>query len=108
MCAGFILAPKTSTPNLIELSGLFVLGGLYVGIQDTLEKAVAAELLPVQIRATGYGVLATVNGVGDLVSSMAVGFLWSAVSASSGFVYAGALMTAGGVAILTLRDRPVN
>ena len=108
MCAGFILAPKTTTPNLIELSGLFVLGGLYVGIQDTLEKAVAAELLPVQIRATGYGVLATVNGVGDLVSSMAVGFLWSAVSASAGFVYAGALMTAGGVAVLMLRGRPAN
>ena len=105
MCAGFIAAPQTSISNLTELAALFVLGGMCVGIQDTLEKAVAAELLPAEIRATGYGVLATVNGIGDLISSMAVGFLWSAVSPSIGFAYAGVLMAAGGAAMLLLRTR---
>ena len=47
----------------------------------------------------GYGVLATVNGVGDLVSSLMVGFLWSAVSPAAGFAYAGVLMALGGVLV---------
>ncbi len=95
---GFILVP----PHLPELVGLFGLAGLYMGIHDTLEKGVAAELLPAEVRATGFGVLATVNGVGDFVSSIVVGFLWSAVSPAAGFAYAALLTILGGVFILRL------
>jgi MFS family permease len=93
MSVGFILAP----PRLPELIGLFGLAGLYVAIQDTLEKSVAAQLLPKEIRATGYGVLATVNGLGDFASSIAVGFLWTIISPAAGFAYAAILTAAGGV-----------
>src|ERR1017187_1405573 len=96
MSVGFIFAP----PRLPELIGLFGLAGLYVAIQDTLEKSVAAELLPKEVRATGYGVLATVNGIGDFFSSIVVGFLWTAVSPAAGFVYAAALTAAGGLLLL--------
>ena len=106
MCAGFIFATSGAAAHLPELAALFVLGGLYVGIQDTLEKAVAAELLPREIRATGYGVLATVNGIGDLISSIVVGLLWSVVSPAGGFAYAGVLMAAGGLTLLAMRPAP--
>jgi hypothetical protein len=79
---------------------LFGLAGFYVAIQDTLEKSVAAELLPREIRATGFGVLATVNGVGDFFSSIIVGFLWSAVSPAAGFIYAAVLTSIGGLLLL--------
>jgi hypothetical protein len=36
----------------------------------------AAEYLPAEIRGVGFGLLATVDGVGDLVSSVVVGALW--------------------------------
>lgn len=98
MSVGFIVVPL----HLPELVVLFGVAGLYVAIQDTLEKSVAAELLPREIRATGFGVLATVNGIGDFVSSMAVGFLWSAVSPVAGFAYAASLTMLGGVFILRL------
>jgi MFS family permease len=96
MSVGFIFA----TPHLPELIGLFGLAGFYVAIQDTLEKSVAAELLPREIRATGFGVLATVNGVGDFFSSIIVGFLWSEVSPAAGFIYAAALTAMGGLLLL--------
>jgi MFS family permease len=96
MSIGFIFAP----PRLPELIALFGVAGFYVAIQDTLEKSVAAELLPQEIRATGFGVLATVNGVGDFFSSIIVGFLWSAVSPAAGFVYAAALTAMGGTFLL--------
>jgi MFS family permease len=96
MSVGFIFVP----PHLPELIGLFGLAGLYVAIQDTVEKSVAAELLPREIRATGFGVLATVNGIGDFFSSIIVGFLWTAVSPAAGFVYAAALTAMGGLLLL--------
>jgi dipeptide/tripeptide permease len=58
--------------------------------------------LPREVRATGFGVLATVNGIGDFVSSIMVGFLWSAVSPAAGFAYAALLTALGGVFILRL------
>jgi MFS family permease len=96
MSIGFIFAPA----RLPELIGLFGLAGFYVAIQDTLEKSVAAELLPREIRATGFGVLATVNGVGDFFSSIIVGFLWTEVSPAAGFIYAAALTAMGGLLLL--------
>jgi MFS family permease len=93
MSIGFILAP----PRLPELFGLFGVAGLYVAIQDTLEKSVAAELLPREVRAAGYGVLATVNGIGDFFSSIVVGFLWTALSPTAGFAYAAVFTAMGGV-----------
>jgi MFS family permease len=99
MNLGFVLGPHGIWP----LALLFALGGMYVGIHDALEKAVAAEMLPGEIRGTGYGVLATVNGVGDFVSSIAVGFLWSGLRPAAGFVYAAVLTLAG--AILMYRRR---
>jgi MFS family permease len=104
MSIGFIFAP----PRLPELIGLFGLAGLYVAIQDTLEKSVAAELLPKDVRATGYGVLATVNGIGDFFSSMIVGFLWTAVSPAAGFVYAAALTGMGGLLLLLNSRKSVH
>jgi MFS family permease len=102
MCAGFMILPRGRAPHLFELIGLFGVAGLYVAIQDTLEKVVAADLLPREMRATGFGVLATVNGIGDLISSVVVGFLWSAVSPAAGFAYAGALMALGGIFVARL------
>jgi hypothetical protein len=46
-------------------------------------------------------VLATVNGIGDLISSVVVGALWSSVSANAGFLYAGFFTLLGAILILT-------
>ncbi|MFO0807441.1 MAG: MFS transporter [Gemmataceae bacterium] len=56
---------------------IFGVSGLYMGVWETVESASAAELLPQEVRGLGFGLLATVNGFGDLVSSAVVGLLWS-------------------------------
>ena len=93
--AGFILEPPT-IPILVTLFGL---AGIHQAAQQSLEKSLAAELLPAAARGSGFGVLATANGIGDLVSSVAVGALWSGVSPTAGFAYAGILTTAGALLI---------
>ncbi len=89
-------------PHLPALAGLFAMSGVSVAGHVTLEKSLSAELLPAERRGTGFGALATVNGVGDFVSSIAVGVLWSAVSPAAGFAYAAGL-TALGAALLLRR-----
>ena len=83
--AGFIFEP----PTIPMLALLFGLAGIHGAVQQSVEKSLAAELLPKTNRGSGFGVLATVNGVGDLISSVVVGVLWSSVSPNAGFLYAG-------------------
>ena len=92
--------------NISSLPGLvlvFVLGGAYVGMEETLEDSFAAELLPNAVRGTGFGTMALVNGIGDFVSSLTVGWLWAVFGARVGFGFAVLLMTIGSVAVWTMR-----
>jgi MFS family permease len=100
MCVGFLFAG----PSLAILAVLFVLAGIYIGIVDAMERALAADLLPVEQRGVGYGVLATANSIGDLLSSIVVGYLWSHVSAASGFIFAAVLTIMGAIALFAIPE----
>ncbi|MCF8049739.1 MAG: hypothetical protein K9L59_00770 [Desulfobacterales bacterium] len=54
-----------------------------------------------------FGVLGVVNGIGDLVSSLAVGLLWTAIGAGWGFGYAAVVGLAGALWMATVpaKDR---
>jgi MFS family permease len=82
----------------IALATIFALGGITLGIRDTLEDAIVADFADVELRGTAYGVLGTVNGMGDLASSVLVGALWT-IHPLWGFGYAALAMTLGAVLI---------
>ncbi|HKE26069.1 MAG TPA: MFS transporter [Bryobacteraceae bacterium] len=77
------------------LAAIFAAAGVYIGIQDSLEGAIPADLVPTPSRGSAYGVLGAVNGVGDLIASALVGTLWTVVSPQAAFAAAGLLMFAG-------------
>jgi len=83
---------------------MFALSGISAAAYTSLEKAYTADLLPSHLRGTGYGVLQTIDGVGDFASSFMVGFLWSAVSPASGFIYAAILSGASAIMLLALKN----
>jgi MFS family permease len=91
MCVGFVFAPA----RLGWLAVLFAVAGVHMAVQQGLEKSIGAESLGPEIRGTGFGVLATVNGIGDFVSSIVVGALWTAVAPAAGFIYGAVFMLAG-------------
>lgn len=64
--------------SIVWLVAIVLLSGAYIAIEETLEKAVAAELLPRELRSLGFGFLACANAVGDMVSSLYVGYLLEA------------------------------
>jgi len=102
--AGVTAILLTTTPTSIWLlGGLFVFAGIYVGTEEALEDSLAAELIPREQHGMAFGTLAAVNAVGDFLSSLAVGFLWSAVSARAAFSFSAVLFFIGAFLILRLR-----
>lgn len=102
MAVGFAELPLT-LGNLIPL---FILAGLYIGIVDTVEGSLAAELLPEDSRGAGFGLLGAVNGVGDVVSSVLVGFVWTRWSPGAAFWLAAAITSLGALVLYGTRPRP--
>jgi len=62
--------------SFLKFAIIFGFSGLYMGVWETLESTTAATVLPDKMRGAGFGVLATVNGIGDFISSASVGSLW--------------------------------
>jgi MFS family permease len=63
--------------SFLKFGIVFGFSGLYMGVWETVESTSAAAYLPSAVRGVGFGVLASVNGIGDLVSSILVGCLWA-------------------------------
>ena len=89
----------SSAPRLPGLIFVFVLAGIYISAQDVLEGAIPAGMVSKQSRGLAYGALGTVNGLGDLVASVLVGTLWTAVSPAAAFRCASTLMLVGVVSV---------
>jgi len=82
---------------------IFVLGGINVALEETLEDSLCAELVSEAHHGMAFGVLATVNGIGDFFSSIVVGLLWTAVGTHIAFTYSMALSLVGATLMLTVR-----
>jgi MFS family permease len=95
----------TGTHSLWLLVVIFILAGVYIGTEEALEDSVAAELVPKEQHGMAFGTLAAVNAVGDFLSSLLVGFLWSAVSVQAAFAASTLLFFAGAILILRPSSR---
>ncbi len=93
------------TTSILYLSVIFFMAGLYIAIQEALEATITTDYVPSQLRGTGYGLLGTVNGVGDLVSSSMVGILWTAISPVAGFGFAALLMFTGALVMMFFTNK---
>jgi MFS family permease len=89
--------------NFAALVVVFILAGTYVGTDEALEDSLAAELVEKGNHGMGFGVLATVNGVGDLISSLLVGLLWAFFGTGVAFAYSAILFAAGAFFVWRLR-----
>ncbi|HLG94803.1 MAG TPA: MFS transporter [Bryobacteraceae bacterium] len=87
-------------PSLTRLVAVFSCAGIYIAIQDALEGAIPADLVPAESRGTAYGLMGTVNGVGDLTASVLVGTLWTAASPAIAFDAAAAVMIVGSLLLI--------
>jgi len=109
--AGFAALMWIHVPSIAWLAVLFAAAGLVNAAQEAIEGAATADLIPDRSsRGTAYGVLGTVNGLGDFVSSFAVGLLW-AISPAIGLGWAAAVMGIGTVLLAFsgyVKSSPIN
>ncbi len=111
LAGGYILAALRAAAIMVlpftvwSLALIFTLGGVYVAIVETLEDSFCAELVGQAQHGMAFGVLATVNGAGDFLSSVVVGALWTGLGTTAAFGYSAVLFTAGAVLLLLFHRR---
>lgn len=85
---GFSIGPTSWWELLIA----FTLAGSGIGLAETAESALVARTIPDQVRGSGFGLLGGLQATGDLISTVVVGILYTAVSPTVGFAYAAGWM----------------
>ena len=90
-------------PSLTLLAFAFVAAGVGIGCIETAQHASVATLAPAEVRGSAFGVLAAIQGFGNLAASIVAGLLWSLVSASVAFLYLATWMVLSIVGITAAR-----
>lgn len=88
------------TTNTVLLGLLFAFYGLYQGIFRAVGKALASDLVPEELRASGVGWYMATVGLTGLVASIVGGVLWTSVGPSATFFYGAGSALAGSVALV--------
>ncbi len=88
--------------NAAVIAALFAAYGLYQGIFRTAGKALAADLVPAHLRASGVGWYSTSLGLMQLIASLIAGLLWDRIGHASVFLYGAAFGALGFLALLIL------
>jgi hypothetical protein len=101
MALAVILLPL----NIWTLALVFVIGGIYLAIEETLEDSFCAQLIGTAQHGVAFGTLATVNGVGDFASSIIVGLLWTSFGSAAAFSYSAILFVCGALMVLRLASQ---
>lgn len=100
-CAGFIML----TPTVINFAFLFALAGVETGLIDVMERAYTADLVKNKLRGTAYGLLNTVNGIGDFASSIIAGLIWTAFSFKFAFLYGAVISVIAAVVLMGEKNK---
>ncbi|MFI6014596.1 MFS transporter [Streptomyces sp. NPDC051243] len=92
-----LLTVNTTAVSVLALP--FLLAGIGIGAVETAQHSAVAALAPKEVRGSAFGMLATVQSLGNLAASAVAGVLWSAVSPTAAFLY---LTTWMGIAVVGL------
>lgn len=100
---GFALAQSA-----VLIAALFIFYGLFQGIFRAVGKALAADFVPEELRASGIGWYNTAVGLTGLVASIVAGLLWDHVGHAAVFIYGAASAVAGSISLLILVSENPN
>ncbi|WSA74562.1 MFS transporter [Streptomyces sp. NBC_01799] len=81
-----------SGAGLMVLAIPFLLAGVGIGAVETAQHSAVAALAPTDLRGSAFGLLATVQSLGNLAASTVAGVLWTAFSPAVAFAYLTAWM----------------
>jgi len=88
-----------------QIWGLFAFYGLYFGLTEGVERALIADLVPAERRASAFGLYHFCIGIAALPSSLLMGYLYQHFGAGFAFTV-GAILAAVSALLLALLLRP--
>jgi hypothetical protein len=74
------------------LATAFVLAGLEIGCAETGRERGRRSTRPADLRGSAFGLLSTIQAVGNLADSAIAGILWTAISPAAALIYVGTWM----------------
>jgi MFS family permease len=77
----------TLTGNFLYAYVLAAVFGLYMGISETLQRAIIPRYISSELRGTAYGIYNLVIGSGFFISNIIFGFLWDKYNVNVGVYY---------------------
>ena len=66
--------------NLLYASVIVAVFGIYVGISETLQRAIIPRYVSSELRGTAYGIYNVIIGIGFFVSNIVFGYLWDSLN----------------------------
>jgi MFS family permease len=90
------------TSSALVVALLFLIYGAYQGTFRTVGKALATDLAPEALRASGLGLYAAALGLSSLLAGVVGGQLWDRVGPSATFLYGAACAVLGGLLLAVL------
>ena len=94
---GFALAQ-----SILVGAVLFVFYGMHQGMFRAVGKALASDLVPERLRASGVGWYSTTVGLLQLVASVIAGLLWDQIGHTAVFYWGAAFAAVGSIGVLVL------
>jgi MFS family permease len=106
--AGFLLgyAAFAGAGDVSMLALGFALTGAGIGLVETAEHTAVAALAPAELRGSAFGLLAGIQGSGNLAASAIAGILWTLTSPILSFGYLACWMLLAFVGLLAAGAQP--
>ena len=74
-----------------QVWALFAIYGAYIALTEGVEKALVADIAPLDLRATTIGLHATLVGIGLFPASLLAGFFWNLFGPQATFLFGGVM-----------------
>ena len=94
-----------NTTDYLVLAIPFITAGVAIGCVETAEHAAVAALAPEHLRGSAFGLLATVQALGNFAASGIAGILWTVISPTAAWSYLAGWMTLATITMITTSRR---
>jgi MFS family permease len=102
-----VYAGFATSGTLTALVAWFLIYGFYFGFAEGTEKALVADLAPVDRRGFAFGIYTAVQGLGALAASVLFGVMWKTFGSAAAFGL-GAALALTATALLFVVVRPAT
>lgn len=111
LCLSYLIFLGTSGAGLFLLGNpiygflMALLFGSYLGIAETVQRAIIPDFTKPELKGTAYALYYTLIGAGSMIGNSVFGMLWSSAAPAAAFQYSIFMTTTSTVALIAFMTR---